>query len=51
MLAFSEGRMDSLELAEVYEKEEQLKAAIVFAREYLKTTKLSTAQLQVTPLS
>ena len=47
VLAFSEGRMDKLELAEVYEKEEQLKAAIVFAREYLKTTKLSTAQLQV----
>ena len=40
--------MDKLELAEVYELEENLKASIVFAREYLKTTKLKTEQLQVT---
>jgi magnesium chelatase subunit D len=38
--------MDPTELAAVYEKEEQLKAAIVFAREYLKGTKVSTDQLK-----
>ena len=38
--------MDPVELAAVYEKEEQLKAAIVFAREYLKGTKVSTDQLK-----
>lgn len=37
--------MDSAKLAEAYEKEEQLKSAIVFAREYLKGTKISSEQL------
>jgi hypothetical protein len=46
VLSFQEGRMDPVELAAVYEKEEQLKAAIVFAREYLKGTKVSTDQLK-----
>eukprot|EP00981_Chlorochromonas_danica_P004626 scaffold919_cov153-Ochromonas_danica.AAC.9 len=45
VLAFAEGRMDPKELSEVYEKEEQLKSAIVFAREYLKGTKISQDQL------
>lgn len=38
--------MDPAALASMYEKEEQLKSAIVFAREYLKTTKISTEQLR-----
>ena len=46
VLAFQEGKMDPKELADVYEKEDALKNAIVFAREYLKATKVSTAQLQ-----
>ena len=45
VLQFQEGSMDPKELAEIYEKEDQLKNAIVFAREYIKTTKVSTAQL------
>ena len=45
VLNFQEGRMDPKVLASVYEKEEQLKASIVFAREYLKDTKVSTEQL------
>ena len=36
VLTFQENRMDPIELAAVYEKEEQLKASIIFAREYLK---------------
>lgn len=38
--------MDKDELAAIYEKEEQLKAAIVFAREYIKNTKISSEQLK-----
>ena len=45
VLNFQEGKMDPKLLASVYEKEEQLKASIVFAREYLKDTKVSTEQL------
>jgi magnesium chelatase subunit D len=37
--------MDPDELAAVYEKEDQLKSAIVFSREYLKGTKISSEQL------
>jgi Mg-chelatase subunit ChlI len=36
VLTYSEGRMTSEELQELYTKEEQLKAAIVFSREYIK---------------
>jgi len=46
VLEFAEGRMDPAKLADIYEKEEQLKSTIIFAREYLKTTKLSTDQLK-----
>ena len=46
VLEFSEGRMNPQELADIYEKEEQLKSTIVFAREYLKETKLSTDQIK-----
>lgn len=35
VLRFSEGRIPAAELQSIYEKEEQLKAAIVFAREYI----------------
>jgi magnesium chelatase subunit D len=45
VLEFQEGSMDPKALAEIYEKEDQLRNAIVFAREYIKTTKVSTAQL------
>ncbi len=45
VLEFSEGRMDPDKLKEIYEKEDQLKSAIVFSREYLKNTKVSSAQL------
>lgn len=45
VLHFSEGRLPAEELRTLYEKEEQLKAAIVFAREYLKGTRISPAQL------
>lgn len=45
VMRFSEGRMDPAELARVYETEEQLKSTIVFAREYLKETKVSKEQL------
>jgi Mg-chelatase subunit ChlI len=45
VLQFSEGRMSEDDLRGVYEKEEQLKSAIVFAREYLKGTKISQAQM------
>ena len=37
--------MTETDLKAAYEKEEQLKSAIVFAREYLKTTKITTDQL------
>ena len=46
VLDFSEGKMFKLDLDEIYEKEEQLKSAIIFAREYLKGTKVSTEQLR-----
>lgn len=46
VMNFSEGRIPKDELDSIYEKEEQLKSAIVFAREYLKGTKLSTEQLK-----
>ena len=45
VLKFAEGKMSESELADVLEKEEQLKSGILFAREYLKTTKLTTDQL------
>jgi hypothetical protein len=45
VLRFSEGRMSEEDLRGVYEKEEQLKSAIVFAREYLKGTKISQTQM------
>ena len=45
VLAFQEQRMEEADLTDMYEKEEQLKSAIVFAREYMKTTKVSTEQL------
>jgi magnesium chelatase subunit D len=45
VLRFSEGRMSEAELRTVYEKEEQLKSAIVFAREYLKGTQISQTQI------
>jgi magnesium chelatase subunit D len=46
VLEFSEGRIDKDRLAEVYNKEEQLKSTIVFAREYIKDTKVSRDQLK-----
>jgi len=45
VLAFSEGRIPPAELKDIYEKEEQLKSTIVFAREYIKGTKLKNEQL------
>jgi magnesium chelatase subunit D len=45
VLRFAEGTIDAQELADVYEKEEQLKSTIVFAREYIKDTKVSSEQL------
>jgi Mg-chelatase subunit ChlI len=45
VLVYSEGLMTSEELQELYTKEEQLKAAIVFSREYIKETKISNAQV------
>ncbi len=45
-MKFSQKKLSSLELQEAYEKEEQLKSAIVFAREYIKTTKLTTDQIK-----
>ena len=45
VLAFQEKRIPPAELAEIFEKEEQLKSSIIFAREYLKGTKLKTEQL------
>lgn len=38
VLKFSEGRIPAAELQAVLDKEEQLKSAIIFAREYLKGT-------------
>jgi hypothetical protein len=38
--------MPKAELDAVYELEEQLKASIVFAREYLKGTKITSEQLK-----
>jgi magnesium chelatase subunit D len=38
--------MDPAELQSIYEKEDNLKAAIIFAREYLKTTKVSSEQIR-----
>lgn len=46
VVKFAESSMDASDLAAAYEKEESLKSAIVFAREYIKTTKVSTEQLQ-----
>ena len=37
--------MDPFDLKDAYEKEDQLRSGIVFAREYLKTTKISSDQL------
>lgn len=45
VLEFSERKLSETQLKDIYEKEEQLKSAIVFAREYLKNTKVSTEQL------
>lgn len=46
VINFETGAMNQKELADAYEKEEQLKSAIVFAREYLKTTKISQDQIR-----
>lgn len=46
VLEFSQGTIDPDVLAEAYLKEDQLKASIVFAREYIKETKVSTDQLK-----
>jgi magnesium chelatase subunit D len=46
VLNFQEGRMAPQELADVYELEEQLKASIIFAREYLKGIKIASEQLK-----
>ena len=45
VLEFSEGRISEADMKDIYEKEDQLKSAIVFAREYLKNTKVTTEQL------
>jgi len=45
VLDFNAGRIPLPELQEIYEKEDQLRNAIVFAREYIKDTKVSTEQL------
>ncbi|KAJ1422540.1 hypothetical protein B484DRAFT_305955, partial [Ochromonadaceae sp. CCMP2298] len=45
VLKFTQGLMPKQELEDIYEKEEQLKNAIVFAREYIKETKVSREQL------
>ena len=45
VLKFSDGKIDTLSLADIYEKEEQLKSTIIFAREYIKETKISSEQL------
>lgn len=46
VLKFAEGTMEKIDMASMYEKEDALKSAIVFAREYLKNTKISTDQLR-----
>eukprot|EP00595_Chromulina_sp_UTEXLB2642_P000509 CAMPEP_0196761972 /NCGR_PEP_ID=MMETSP1095-20130614/1296_1 /TAXON_ID=96789 ORGANISM="Chromulina nebulosa, Strain UTEXLB2642" /NCGR_SAMPLE_ID=MMETSP1095 /ASSEMBLY_ACC=CAM_ASM_000446 /LENGTH=834 /DNA_ID=CAMNT_0042112145 /DNA_START=82 /DNA_END=2586 /DNA_ORIENTATION=+ len=46
VLPFAEGTMDKLTLDDIYAKEDQLKSAIIFAREYLKNTKVSTDQIR-----
>lgn len=46
VLKFQEGSLDPAYLAEVLTKEEQLKSSIVFAREYLKDTRISRDQLK-----
>lgn len=46
VLDFSAGIMKKEELASIYEKEEQLKSAIIFSREYLKNTKVTSDQLK-----
>ena len=43
MLSFNE---ESFDRRDIEEKEEQLKSAIVFAREYIKTTKITTEQIK-----
>ena len=45
VIKFNSGRMDKNELAKVMESEEQLKATIIFAREYLKEKKLTEEQM------
>lgn len=45
VLQFNEKRMSDDELQKVYDAEESLKSGIVFAREYLKDTKVSSEQL------
>jgi len=45
VLNFQEKKMDSNDLQDAYEKEDQLRSGIVFAREYLKDTKISSEQL------
>jgi magnesium chelatase subunit D len=45
VLLFSETKMTSLSIDEMREKEDQLRNAIIFAREYLKNTKISKEQL------
>jgi magnesium chelatase subunit D len=45
VINFSEKKIPKLEIEEIYEKEEQLKSAIIFAREYIKNTKITKDQL------
>ena len=45
VMDFQLGKMSESELQELYDAEEALKSAIIFAREYLKDTKISTDQL------
>jgi hypothetical protein len=42
--------MDPVILEEAYEKEDQLRNAIIFAREYLKTKSLTSDQVFMSPL-
>jgi magnesium chelatase subunit D len=44
-MAFQQGTISQEELEKLYEQEQNLKNSIVFAREYLKETRVSTAQL------
>jgi magnesium chelatase subunit D len=45
VIKFQKGEFSDLELQELYNDEEKLRNSIIFAREYLKDTKISTEQL------